>query len=180
MKYSQKEKPRSQKTPFPCKASFCKLQGYNFSCAFYHLCPILCQYTVHSDKKKSLYCHSQACNGVSQGLLLWCGGGRYRLESATNEEWNLSPHTLAKWTITQGHAERDFFKKEWFLPFPVPPKFLKKGYGHVPSKEEYMDYRAEVEKTIFLQTQENPPTHLTVGITYWLTQGRCKRCESNR
>lgn len=136
--------------------------------------------TVHHEKEKTRYYCNQAWNGVAQGLLLWCGGGRYRLESSMINEWNLSPHILAKWIIIQGHTERDFQRKEWVLPFAVPLKFLKKGYRHMPSEEECTDCGAGVENIIFWQTQENPPTHLTPSITYCLIQGQCKWCDSGR
>lgn len=118
--------------------------------------------TVHHDKKKGMYCCSQACNGVAQGLLSWCGGGRYRFESSMIKEWNLSPRVI------QGHT--DFQRKDWLLPFPVLLKFFKKGYGHVPSEEECMDCRAGVGNTVLLQTQEKPPTRLTPRVTYWIIQ----------
>jgi len=124
------------------------------------------------------YC-SQPCNSVAWGPL-WCGGGRHRLESSTIKEWNVSPHIPAKWIINQGHTQRDFQRKEWLLPFPVPLKFFKKDYRHAPSEEEYTDCGAQMENTILLQPQEHPPTRLTLRVTYWLVHSRREWCGSDR
>lgn len=130
--------------------------------------------TLHHDKKQSTYYSSQARNAVAQRLL-WCGGGRYRLESSTVKEWNLNPHIMAKRTVIQGH--NDFCRKEWLLPCFVPLTCFKKGtYGHWPSEGMHGLWSWGGKYHIPANPREPPQT---LRVTYWLFQGKCKWCDSN-